>query len=85
MSPDKQLEVQVQSSRGSRTFTFPQQEKISSVITTAASAFGFSPSDTFRIVLQSDPSNPLQPERTLVSYHITDGAVLILTDIGSGV
>jgi hypothetical protein len=85
MPHEKKVEVEVQSSRGSKKFTFPEEDKIAAVITAAATAFGFSLSDTFRLVLKSKPSEPLQPERTLASYHITDGTVLILTDIGSGV
>jgi hypothetical protein len=85
MPHEKQVELEIQSSRGIKKFTFPEEEKISGVIATAATAFGFSPSDTFRLVLKSKPSEPLQPDRTLVSYHIVDGTVLILTDVGSGV
>ena len=85
MSHGKQVEVEIQSSRGTRRFTFPEEEKISGVIRTAAEAFGFSLSDTFRLVLATNPSEPLQPERTLASYRVGNGTVLILTDIGSGV
>lgn len=85
MSPEKQVKVEVQSSRGSKTFDFSREDKVSTVISTAAEAFGFSLSDTFRLVLKSNPSEPLQPDRTLVSYHVADGTVMILTDIGSGV
>jgi hypothetical protein len=79
------VEVTVQSSRGSKKFTFPKTDKIAEVIAVAARHFGFSLSDTFRLVTSANPGQPLQPERTLVSYHISDGTVLILTDVGSGV
>ena len=85
MPHGKHVEVEVQSSRGVRKFSFPEEEKISAVIRTAAEAFGFSLSDTFRLVLQSKASEPLQPDRTLASYHVVNGTVLILTDVGSGV
>lgn len=85
MANEKDVQVEVQSTRGSKTFTFAKEAKISDVIKTAAEAFGFSPGDTFRLVLKSNPSEPLQPNRTLVSYHVDDGTVLILTDVGSGV
>ncbi len=85
MSHEKHVEVEIQSSRGTRSFNFPEEEKIAAVINTAAQAFGFSLSDTFRIVLATNPSETLKPERTLASLHIGNGTVLILTDIGSGV
>ncbi len=37
------------------------------------------------LVLATNPGEPLQPERPLVSYHVEDGTVLILTAIGGGV
>lgn len=85
MPHPKSVEIKIESSRGKKELTFPEEEKISGVISTAAAAFGFSPSDTFRIVLKSKPSEALQADRTLASYHIEDGTVLILTDLGSGV
>jgi hypothetical protein len=85
MPDDRDLEVTVQSSRGQKNFTFPKQSKVSEVISTAASAFGFTLTDTFRLVLATSPGNALEAMRTLVSYHIADGTVLILTDLGSGV
>jgi hypothetical protein len=82
---EKDLELIVQSSRGSKEFTFLREAKIADVIATAAKTFGFSASDTFRIVPAANPGQPLQAERTLVSYHLSDGTVLVLTDVGSGV
>lgn len=82
---DKNLEVTIQSTRGSRGFSFPKQTKVSEVIDEAVRAFGFAPGDRFELVLAENPGDPLQPERPLVSYHITDGTVLILTAVGSGV
>lgn len=86
MSPnDKTLEIKIQSTRGTKDFTFTKETKIADVIAKAVTAFGFTPGDKFELVLASNPGEPLQPERTLVSYHITDGTVFILTSIGGGV
>ena len=82
---DKKLNIKIQSTRGTREFTFPQDTQIKGVIAEAVMVFGFAPSDRFELVLASDPGQPLNPERTLESYHIKDGAVLILTAIGGGV
>jgi hypothetical protein len=82
---DRTLEIVIQSTRGSKKFSFPKQTKVAEVIEKAIVAFGFAPGDTFELVLARNPGDPLRPERTLVSYHIEDGDVLILTAIGGGV
>lgn len=82
---DRTLEIVIQSTRGSKKFSFPKETKVSEVIEKAIGAFGFAPGDKFELVLATNPGEPLRPERTLVSYHIKDGDVLILTAIGGGV
>lgn len=84
-SSDSNLQVSIQSTRGSKDFSFPKQTKVSEVINEAVRAFGFTPGDRFELVMAANPGETLQPERPLVSYHITDGTVLILTAVGSGV
>lgn len=80
----KDITLKIQSTRGTREFTYPQQTKISQAIADAVAAFGFAAGDRFELVLASN-QEVLQPERTLVSYKIENGAVLILTSIGGGV
>ena len=63
----------------------PKQTKVADVIAKALTAFGFAPGDKFELVLASNPGEALQPERPLVSYHVADGMVLVLTAIGGGV
>ena len=82
---DKTRTVEIQSTRGANEFTFAKETKIADVISTAVTAFGFAPGDKFELVLASNPGAALQPDRTLVSYHIVDGTVLILTAVGGGV
>ena len=82
---DKTLEIKIQSTRGTKDFSFPKETKVSDVIAAVITAFGFAPGDRFELVLASNPGEPLQPERPLVSYHITDGAILVLTAVGGGV
>jgi WXG100 protein secretion system (Wss), protein YukD len=82
---DNILKIKIQSTRGTKEFSFPKETKIAEVIAKAVEAFGFTPGDKFELVLASNPGEPLQPERTLVSYHITDGTALILTAVGGGV
>lgn len=85
MSDDKEIKVTIQTSRGTRDFLFPKESKISEVTAEVVKTFGFAPGDRFELVLASNPSQPLDPNRPLVSYHITDGTILILTSTGSGV
>lgn len=82
---DRDLEIKIQSTRGTKEFTFPKETKIAEAITSAVHAFGFAPGDKFELVLATNPGEPLRPERTLASYQITDGTVLVLTAIGAGV
>lgn len=82
---DKTLEIKIQSGRGTKDFSFAKETKISEVIIKAVSEFGFAPGDKFELMLSTDKEHALQPERTLVSYHIKDGDTLILTATGSGV
>lgn len=82
---DKNLQIKIQSTRGTKEFSFPKETKIAEVITEAIATFGFTPGDKFELVLATKPGEPLQPERTVVSYHIADGTVLVLTAIGGGV
>ncbi len=86
MTPhDKTLDIKIQSTRGTKEFSFAKETKIEDVIAKAVTTFGFAPGDKFELVLATNPGEALKPERTLVSYHITDGTVLILTAIGGGV
>lgn len=83
--PDNTLDITIQSTRGSKKFSFPKQTKVAEAIEQAVRAFEFAPGDRFELALASNPEEALKPERTLVSYHIEDGTMLILTAIGSGV
>jgi hypothetical protein len=82
---DKNLQLSISTSRGTKEFSFPKQTKVADVIHQVVTAFGFASGDRLQLVLASNPEEALQPERTLVSYHLTDGTKLILTAVGSGV
>lgn len=85
MKEDKVLKLTVETTRGPQTVSFDKTAKISEVIAEVVRLCGFASGDRFDLFLKSDLQHPLQPERTLVSYHITDGAVLVLSQVGSGV
>jgi carbon monoxide dehydrogenase subunit G len=85
MAEDKVLEFTVETTRGPKAVSFDKTTKISEVIADVVRQCGFASGDRFDLFLKSDLQHPLQPERTLVSYHITDGTVLVLSQVGSGV
>lgn len=82
---DSTLEVKIQSTRGEKNFSFNKETKVAEVIAKAVAAFEFVQGDRFELVLATDLGEPLKPERPLVSYHVADGAVFVLTAIGGGV
>lgn len=82
---DDEITVIVSSQRGEFVAAFKKTDKIEDVITAAAKKLGFVQGDRLELVLESDRGTPLEPKRTLVSYHFEDGVRLLLTAIGSGV
>jgi hypothetical protein len=85
MKDDKILDLTVETTRGTKAVSFDKTAKISDVIAEVVRLCGFASGDRFDLFLKSDLQHPLQPERTLVSYHMTDGTVLVLSQVGSGV
>jgi hypothetical protein len=65
--------------------TFPKTAKIEDVIKAYVAKFGLSTKGKYELRLESDPNAALRPERTLVSYHIKDGDVLVFVDFGEAV
>jgi hypothetical protein len=82
---DDEITVIVSSQRGEFVAAFKKTAKIADVITTAAKKLGFAQGDRLELVLESDRGTPLNPHRTLESYHLKDSVRLLLTAIGSGV
>jgi hypothetical protein len=82
--PDHTIAVTIQTGRGAGEFTFVQQTKVAEAIQVAIEQFGFPAGDGY-ILVRASTNEQLQPERSLVSYQIADGEILILSAIGSGV
>lgn len=82
MPNDHNITVTIQSGRGSQTFSFPQQTKIQDVAHQAAVALGYPANGSYALVYNGEE---LAGQRPLVSYHIQDGAILVLSATGSGV
>lgn len=83
MTSDKELTITIQSGRGSKEFTFPKQIKVQDAANQAAVALGYPAGNTYALC-RVDPREELAGERPLVSYHIHDGDILVLSDTGSG-
>jgi hypothetical protein len=82
---DAILTLTIKSSRGTLKKDFPKTDKISDVIEAARVEFKLAAGDRYDLVLADKPTEILEHQRTLVSYHLTDGAILTLTWTGSGV
>ena len=84
---DKLLSLVILTADGTKTWEndFPKTMKIAELITAIAAHFGLAPNGQYEVRLQNNLEEALKPERTLVSYHIEDGAKVVFTDYGKGV
>lgn len=64
---------------------FDKTSKIQEVINAIVHEFGFATNGNYDLRLESNPTEPLRPERTLVSYQLKDDTVLIFSDLGIAV
>ena len=85
MITEQTITITVETTRGTKTLTVEKTIKVSELIAKVVALCGFNPGDRFDLFLKTDLQNPLQPERPLVSYHIENGAILVLSQVGSGV
>jgi putative intracellular protease/amidase len=65
-------------------FIVPKTNKVSDLIHLAVTRFKLSPTDKYDLMLASG-GQPLEHDRTLVSYHLKDGDQLLLTSTAGGV
>lgn len=83
---EKDLKITIQTPKGSwNDAIFDKTSKISDVINAIIEHFGFSREGKYQLVKKSEPSKPLEPHRTLVSYGIKNGEVLVFLDLGVAV
>lgn len=59
--------------------------KVSDLIAFAVGKLHLAPGDKYDVSLPKKPGEPLDHNRTLVSYHLKDGDELLLTATGGGV
>ena len=84
-SSDKHLNVTIQTTQGNLESTFLKTAKVQDVINETIQHFGYSKNGSYELRLEIKPDETLKPDRTLVSYSIKDGDVLIFTDLGIAV
>lgn len=84
MANDRMITITIQSGRGSRVFSFPQQTKVQDAANEAATALGYPASGNY-VLVRLKTNEELERQRPLVSYQIEDGEILALSETGSGV
>jgi len=82
---DHTVEISVNTTQGTMQSSFLKTAKIQDVINVVIAFFHFAPSGSYELRKDTDPQVALKPERTLISYQVTDGEVLIFTDLGIAV
>jgi len=82
---DHELSIKIKTPAGDWDTTFKKTTKIQDVINEVVKHFSFAQNGKYELVLESKPGDPLKPERTLVSYGINDGNILVFIDFGAAV
>ena len=81
---DQELSIIILTPDGNYEGTFPKTAKVQEVINAVIQHFGYAQNGRYELHL-SDTDEVLDPNRTLVSYHIKDGDQLVFTDLGTAV
>ena len=84
-SSDKELQIQIQTTKGTWDTSFPKTTKVQEIIQAVISHFGFAADGHYQLHLENNPDTPLNPQQPLVSFGIKDGDILIFTDLGVAV
>jgi WXG100 protein secretion system (Wss), protein YukD len=82
---DKNLDITIKTPKGDWETTFPKTAKVSEVIQAIIQHFKFAANGKYELKLNDDPTIVLKPERSLVSYGVKDGAILVFIDFGMAV
>lgn len=80
-----ELDIIIQTPKGNWETTFPKTTKISEVLSAVIGHFGFANNGSYELRLNENPNEALKPERTLISYQIKDGDILVFIDFGQAV
>jgi len=81
---DKDVCLIIQTSQGEWKTLFPKTTKVSEVITAVKQHFNFAETGKYEMRLESNPKETLKPERTLVSYGLSEVCQkVVFTDMGN--
>lgn len=75
------MKITIHSTRGRKSFSFPEDVKVEEAVDEASRAFDFPAAYHYGLLLSGNTSTPLNGNQTVASYDIQDGAVLFLTII----
>ncbi|WP_127023600.1 hypothetical protein [Flagellimonas beolgyonensis] len=81
----KELNITIKTPKGDLKQTFSKTNKVSAVINYVVQKLGLSQNGQYELRTEDNPTEALQPERTLVSYKIEDCSVLVFVDFGKAV
>jgi capsule polysaccharide modification protein KpsS len=83
-SNDKELTITILTPDGTFQETFLKTAKIQDVINAIIQKFNYAQNGRYELQFNNG-DDTLEPNRTLVSYHIKDGDQFIFTELGIGV
>ena len=75
----------IKTTLGTWTNSFEKTAKVKDVVQAVIQHFGFSENGNYELRMEKNPDEVLNPERTLVSYHLQDEDIVIFTDLGVAV
>lgn len=82
---EKDLDLKIETTQGTWETIFNKTDKIQEVLQAVINHFGYSPDGKYELRTEANPDEILKQERTLVSYGIKDGDILVFTDLGVAV
>ena len=83
--PPEDLTVEVSSPDEDGAFTVRKTTKVGELIDIVVHRFGLAQGDVYSLALLGKLNEPFAKDRSLESYHLHDGAHLVLTSKGGGV
>lgn len=83
MSEKQDVTITIQTAQGNWDgATFPKTDHVSQIIQAVVDHFGFAKNGRYELSFQG---TAMKPERTLVSYEVKNGDILVFTELGIAV
>ena len=77
------INLTIQTAKGSWTDSFSKSLTVQALIQAVITHFGFAADGNYQLKLKGTTDN-LEPSRTIGSYNLPDGQILVFTDLGKG-